>query len=354
VRIRVSLFGSTGEAAACVSQALDRISAELEALDGEAPNLSLIDTLAIQLSIAHPSGSEGGGRGRGSFYAPTRMFSAQAALTYEPWISSDWAKRMASAAETMQRALAAVHKTRITPGERKMAADIISAAIARAASNPPADLVALKPVYLAYASDGERPAISFGSPPLWTDSSYRVVVVPPSEAMSYAYLRDDLNAAQPEVFKLYRRSEGRLEYWEAWPAEDRVTEHRGVCGERGATRDLAASGPAAQKTILSRLKAEAKAAGFKVIPMSRHAGLLVETDISGFGSEGDLDTRHALEEFLNELTGWLGLGHCDGGSTGSGAMDAFCFVVDYDIARKALEAELATSPFAGFRIRRED
>jgi hypothetical protein len=38
--------------------------------------------------------------------------------------------------------------------------------------------------------------------------------------------------------------------------------------------------------------------------------------IDGFGSDRDIDKRHRLEERLNELLGWTGLGHVDGGSIG--------------------------------------
>jgi len=51
---------------------------------------------------------------------------------------------------------------------------------------------------------------------------------------------------------------------------------------------------------------------------------------------------------MNHVTGWLGLGHCDGGSSGSGTMEVFCIVVDFALAKAALERELRDSPFAGF------
>lgn len=42
----------------------------------------------------------------------------------------------------------------------------------------------------------------------------------------------------------------------------------------------------------------------------------------------DLKKRTRLEDHLNELLGWTGLGHCDGGSIGSGTLEACCLVVD--------------------------
>ena len=51
---------------------------------------------------------------------------------------------------------------------------------------------------------------------------------------------------------------------------------------------------------------------------------------------------------MNETLGWTGLGHCDGGSIGSGTMEACCFVVDFDIAKRVIEKDLAGSEFADF------
>ena len=42
---------------------------------------------------------------------------------------------------------------------------------------------------------------------------------------------------------------------------------------------------------------------------------------------------------LNEGLGWTGLGCCDGGSIGSGTMEACCYVVDFE--RDVLTKELA-------------
>ncbi len=48
---------------------------------------------------------------------------------------------------------------------------------------------------------------------------------------------------------------------------------------------------------------------------------------------------------MNETLGWSGLGHCDGGSIGSGTMEVCCFVVDFDIAKSVIEADLKSTEF---------
>jgi len=93
--------------------------------------------------------------------------------------------------------------------------------------------------------------------------------------------------------------------------------------------------------------------GFAPLADEDHHILLVQRPVDGFGTPADLEQRHALEDYLNEQLGWLGLGHCDGGSIGSGAMEAACPVVDFDIAAAALALELAQSVFSDFTIVRE-
>lgn len=82
---------------------------------------------------------------------------------------------------------------------------------------------------------------------------------------------------------------------------------------------------------------------------------MIEYQIDGMGSEGDLSKRHQVEDRMNETLGWTGLGACDGGSIGSGTMEVCNFVVDFDVAKKVVEEDLAGTEFANYtRIYRED
>jgi hypothetical protein len=67
-----------------------------------------------------------------------------------------------------------------------------------------------------------------------------------------------------------------------------------------------------------------------------------------FGPGEDLDKALRLEEQLNELLGWTGLGLCSGGIEGEGAAAICCLVVDFDVARRVIAEDLAKSEFAGF------
>jgi hypothetical protein len=155
--------------------------------------------------------------------------------------------------------------------------------------------------------------------------------------------------------KLYKRENGSLLYQEAWVDAGQLHHHHGVVGQRGehTTRPLRLL--ERQKAAIDAILEPARAQGYAPLPLDEHATLVVEYVIDGFGSGADLDKRHALEEQLNEILGWTGLGHCDGGSIGSGTMEVFCPVVDYDIARDLIVREIAGTEYADYsRIYREE
>lgn len=41
--------------------------------------------------------------------------------------------------------------------------------------------------------------------------------------------------------------------------------------------------------------------------------LIIEYKIDGWGAKDDLEKRHAVQDRMNELLGWTGVGWCDGG-----------------------------------------
>jgi len=98
-----------------------------------------------------------------------------------------------------------------------------------------------------------------------------------------------------------------------------------------------------QKEIDEKLKE-----GYVEIAEDKVSFLEIEFKIDGFGTEQDLDKRHRLEERMDELLGWTGLGNTDGGSSGSGTMEVGCVVVDFDIAKKVIEQDLKNTEFADY------
>jgi hypothetical protein len=148
------------------------------------------------------------------------------------------------------------------------------------------------------------------------------------------------------MIKLYKRTaEGHLTYHEAWVNEKTITEHWGIAGTRGESRSHPMKSRDEEKE-LERVLATARKNGFMEIDAEDERTLIVEFSISGMGTAADLEKRHRLEDHLNETLGWTGLGDCDGGSIGSGTMEACCFVVDFDCAKSVIEESFKDTEFA--------
>ena len=66
------------------------------------------------------------------------------------------------------------------------------------------------------------------------------------------------------------------------------------------------------------------------------------------GCGEDVEKRYLLQDRMNETLGWTGLGHCDGGSIGSGTMEVCCYVVDFEIAKNVIENDLKGTEFEDY------
>lgn len=150
------------------------------------------------------------------------------------------------------------------------------------------------------------------------------------------------------MLKLYRRVKGELHYHEAWAQGDTIIEHWGKLGERGQTTEHKRPMRETEEGFLQRILAKPLENGFKPLDEDDSAVLLIEYTVEGHGNSDDLRKRHALEDRLNETLGWTGLGHCDGGSIGSGTMEVCCYVVDFDVAKRVIEDDLRGTEFADF------
>jgi hypothetical protein len=151
------------------------------------------------------------------------------------------------------------------------------------------------------------------------------------------------------MLKLYRReNEKIMAYHEAWCHGSKVTEHWGKLGERGETREHCFNKELSEEGNTRQVLAGAIAAGYELIDADGHSVLLIEYAVHGMGSTKDLDKRYELEDRMNETLGWTGLGHCDGGSIGSGTMDVCCLVVDFEIAKRVIEDDLRGTDFADY------
>ena len=150
------------------------------------------------------------------------------------------------------------------------------------------------------------------------------------------------------MIKLYKRVDGVLRYHEAWESDGTITEHWGVVGERGSFREHKMPSRKSEAAALRDVLRSALDEGYAEFDDDELKIVLIEYRVDGMGSEMDLDKRHALESRINETLGWTGIGHCDGGSIGSGTMEICCMVVDADIAAQVIAADLKNTEFSDY------
>lgn len=141
--------------------------------------------------------------------------------------------------------------------------------------------------------------------------------------------------------KLYKRDGERLLYWETWDDDGKHIMHWGEAGDEGETQALR-SGlfRDAGKSVAEEM-ARREREGYAEIDEEDLQAVFIQYRAETWGDLEDPEKRQAMQDLMDDALGWTGLGHCDGGSIGSGEMEVCCLVVDAEIAApvivKALE-----------------
>lgn len=162
---------------------------------------------------------------------------------------------------------------------------------------------------------------------------------------------DQIDFAGVDVakMKLYRLSKSGSAYWEAWDMDkNRAIIHWGILGERGKSREVRSTLFSSFRKKLEKEAQEYLDNGYSAVAEEDHRLLSIEFKIKGHGSPEDLEKRIRLENRMNETLGWTGLGHCDGGSIGSGSMEIACYVVDFELAKSIIIRDLIDTEFANY------
>lgn len=147
----------------------------------------------------------------------------------------------------------------------------------------------------------------------------------------------------------YKNIQGILCYWETWENSDgqSATVHYGQVGEEGITEIISSDHNYSHMTkVIEKIN---HLDGYKEINIDNFQILIIEYIIQGFGKEEDLQKRHSLEDEMQEILGWTGLGFCDGGSVGSDSMEVCCLVVDFEIAKKVIEQNLKGTKYEDYK-----
>ena len=124
--------------------------------------------------------------------------------------------------------------------------------------------------------------------------------------------------------------------------------HWGIVGNRGSDKEVKSRLFSSFKNKIQKEIDKKLEEGYTEFDENNYAFLEIEYLIEGFGSEEDLDKRHRLEELMDEVLGWTGLGHTDGGSIGSGTMEVGFMGVDFEIAKRVVEQKLLNTEFADY------
>lgn len=149
------------------------------------------------------------------------------------------------------------------------------------------------------------------------------------------------------MLKLYKIIDGVWYYWETWDQDENTgIVHWGKVGQNGETEYYQSTAFSNFHDRIQEIVNRKISDGYS--ELEDYDSLEIEYNVSGFGSEADLEKRHRLEEKLNEVLGWKGLGHVDGGSMGSGTMEVGCEVVNFELAKQVVASELKGTEFENY------
>lgn len=149
------------------------------------------------------------------------------------------------------------------------------------------------------------------------------------------------------MLKLYKNLDCQLHYWETWDKDEKTgMVHWGRVGDKGESEELSSGLFSSFRSKIQKLVDEKISEGYE--QFEGLYTLLIEYAVDGMGSTEDLEKRHRLQARMDETLGWTGLGHCDGGSIGSGSMEVCCFVVDFETAKRVIENDLKGTEFEDY------
>ena len=155
-----------------------------------------------------------------------------------------------------------------------------------------------------------------------------------------------LNDKNLLVIKLYKKQDGVLYYWETWNRTPKsATVHWGVVGERGEVKFVRATSQIKFDALIREEVKQKREEGYT--ESSTETLLEIEYEAKTM-STTRLKKLHRLGERLDQLMGWTGLGHFDGNGFGFGKMDVTVTVVDYEIARRVIAADLEDTEFGRY------
>lgn len=123
---------------------------------------------------------------------------------------------------------------------------------------------------------------------------------------------------------------------EIWFDGNRITIHQGIVGQKGKISYHLADSLTA-KTIVNSFRAQAHCDNFVELVPSMTTEVVIILNVDGFGTIEQLQTRHTIEEEIDQALGWTGNGQCTGGNSGGDDMQIFCQTISAKEAIPVIE-----------------
>jgi hypothetical protein len=149
-----------------------------------------------------------------------------------------------------------------------------------------------------------------------------------------------------ETIKLYKKQDGILHYWQIWSKSPKsILIDWGIAGERSSRETIKAKNKAAFEALVQEQINRKREEGFA--EAAKEYILEIEYKAEPMTSN-KLTKLHRLGDHLDYLLFYTGLGAFDGNAFGSGKMDVSVIVVDFDIAKRVIAADLEDTIFGNY------
>ena len=273
-------------------------------------------------------------------------------IDYLGWVSANWRGRIQLHTSCMIECIAKLPKSKFDETFKSKLRSKFESAGKLAANNPPVELAKIQPVYLCRDKTGKCITISYAVPS--AAYGWDIEAIEPIDAVKWVGKSPFQQESEVFISKFIRRGAENIEYREMWYDGEFLTTHNGVCGDIGETVSVVITDIhdlwAAKKEFFN----EAKSLGFKEILDSALKYLVLEYDCTDDESTSILDRKNQMEDQFDQLIGWRGLGHLDGGSVSANSIEIALKVVDFDMAKKSICDFTRGTPLAGFsRIKKQ-
>jgi hypothetical protein len=151
------------------------------------------------------------------------------------------------------------------------------------------------------------------------------------------------------MIRAYKEVNDDLLYFHIWETdENNAVFYQGVMGNEGELEHVSANSSDELTDKINHKVDELNKTGWSGIDDDEYDVLIIEYKIEGDGTEEEHKKRQAVQDKMNEVLGWTGVGYCDGGSIGSGTMEICCIVFDYQLAYDIINEDLNETEFADF------